>query len=306
MSVITITTEWQSFDYHNGILKGMLAGACPGIPVIENASGIPPFNIQHAAFVIRNTFNHYPTGSVHIICVKSEESDESPLIMVEAQGHFFIGADNGIFNLILNSPPERIVRLTSGKEKEKEKESESESDMQKKKERESDTQKKKEKEKENDKSQMDILHRTDETTLFTKTAATILKGDINSIGIPTGSFREKVPFRATIESNSITGSIIFIDSYGNAISNITREIFARVFEGKAFNITVRSNSNSIKHLSKSYSSEPISELVALFNSLSLLEIGINGSNASTLLSIRAGDSVRIASDPAGKSPGKLF
>ena len=281
MPVISITTEWQSFDYHNGILKGMLAESCPGIPVIENASGIPPFNIQHAAFVIRNTFSHYPAGSVHIICVKSEESDESPLIMVEAQGHFFIGADNGIFNLILNSPPERIVQLTNENENENEKK--------------------------NDKDQTWITpRRTDETALFAKSAAIALKGDISSAGTPAVSFREKVPFRATIENNSITGSIIFVDSYGNAITNITREIFARVFDDKAFNITVRSNSNSIRHLSKSYSSEPISELVALFNSLSLLEIGINGSNASTLLSIRAGDSVRIASDATGNSPGRLF
>jgi S-adenosylmethionine hydrolase len=274
MPVITITTEWQGFDYHNGILKGKLAAACPGVPVIENASAIPPFNIQHAAFVIRNTFFHYPAGSVHIICVKSEESDESPLIMVEAQGHYFIGADNGIFNLILNSPAEKIILLKA--------------------------------EDQND-SKSGVNRRIDETSVFAAAAATALRGDdILGAGTAASSFREKVPFRATIENNSITGSIIFVDSYGNAISNITREIFARVFDGKAYNITVRSNSNSIRHISRSYSSEPISELVALFNSLSLLEIGINGSNASTLLSIRAGDSVRISADPTGTNPGKLF
>ncbi|MEZ5012361.1 MAG: SAM-dependent chlorinase/fluorinase [Bacteroidales bacterium] len=59
MPVITITTEWQGFDYHNGILKGKLATVCPGIQVIDNATGISPFNIQHAAFVVRNTFRHY-------------------------------------------------------------------------------------------------------------------------------------------------------------------------------------------------------------------------------------------------------
>lgn len=267
MPVITITTEWQGFDYHNGVLKGKLSNACPGIQIIENSTGIPPFNIQHAAFVVRNTFRHYPEGSVHIICVQSEFSDKTPHLIVEAHGHFFICADNGIFNLILNSAPDNIVRIESA-------------------------------------AGNGIY---DETAIFAAAAAAVLgEGDILAAGKRVDAFVDKVPLRATIDSDAITGSIIFIDSYGNAVSNITRDVFMRIFSKKQFAIAIRSNSNTIDHISSSYNSEGITDLLALFNSLDLLEIGINGSSAAELLSLHVGDTVRIASPGSNKKPGMLF
>ena len=267
MPVITLTTEWQAFDYYNGILKGKLASLCPDIRIIDNASGLSPFNIQKSAFVIRNTFEHYPEGSVHIICVQSEFSDKSPHIIVEAKGHFFIGADNGIFHLLLNSEPERIIQLDPGRS----------------------------------------TDRRDETRIFAEAAAAIInKKDLGSVGKEKKTIREMIPFRATIEEDAISGSIIYIDTYGNAISNITYDLFSRVFKNQRFNIAIRSSTNIIDHISKSYNSESIGELLALFNSLDLLEIGINGTNAAELLSLQVGDIVRIGAPGSNKKPGMLF
>ena len=56
---------------------------------------------------------------------------------------------------------------------------------------------------------------------------------LHELGTSVKSISERVPLRATIDKDVIIGSIIFIDSYGNAISNITREVFYRVFENKA-------------------------------------------------------------------------
>ena len=56
MPVITLTTEWKPDDIYNGIIKGKLSSMCPGAIIIDNAGTIPPFNISHASFIIRNTF----------------------------------------------------------------------------------------------------------------------------------------------------------------------------------------------------------------------------------------------------------
>ncbi len=267
MAVITISTEWQVFDYYNGVLKGKLASLCPGVPVIDNASSLTPFNIQKAAFVIRNTFDHYPEGSVHIICVQSEYSNSSPHIIVKSKGHYFIGADNGIFHLILNSEPEEIYEISTSENKEF----------------------------------------NNEIAVFAEAAASIIKNDnINIAGSKKKEVKQMVPFRATIEKDSISGSIIYTDTYGNAISNITRDIFDRVFRDKKFNIAIRTNTNIIDHISKSYNSESVGELLAVFNSLGLLEIGINGTDASELLSLNTGDIVRVATPGNNKKPGMLF
>ena len=111
MPVVTLTTEWKPDDIYNGIIKGKLSSMCPGTIIIDNAGSIPPFNISHASFIIRNTFNNYPKGSVHIICVHSEADKDQDYLIVKARDHFFIGTDNGIFNLILNSEPDEVVKI---------------------------------------------------------------------------------------------------------------------------------------------------------------------------------------------------
>ncbi len=111
MPVITLTTEWRPDDIYNGIIKGKLCSFCPGATVVDNACNIPPFNISHASFIIRNTYLNYPKGSIHIICVHSEAHKDENFLIIKAKDHFFIGTDNGIFNLILNSEPEEIIRI---------------------------------------------------------------------------------------------------------------------------------------------------------------------------------------------------
>jgi S-adenosylmethionine hydrolase len=115
----------------------------------------------------------------------------------------------------------------------------------------------------------------------------------SSLGIPIKSISDTIPLRATLDKEVIIGSIIFIDSYGNAISNITREIFSRIFENREFRISVQSNKNYTEHVFNSYNDVPVGDMLARFNSLDLLEISINGANVSELLSLEVGSAVRV-------------
>jgi hypothetical protein len=264
MPVITLTTEWKPDDIYNGIIKGKLSSLCPGIVIIDNAGSIPVFNISRAAFIIRNTFENYPEGSVHLICVHSEALKDQEYLVVRAKKHFFIGTDNGIFNLILNSEPEEAVRI-------------------------------------------DDKGLQNELEIFARTAAELLSGkEPSELGKAVESIRERIPLRATIDKDVIIGSIIFVDSYGNAISNITREVFYRVFENKSYRILIQSNKNYTDNISARYSDVPVGELLAKFNQLDLLEIAINGADVSELLSIEVGSVVRIDTSNKAASPNRLF
>jgi S-adenosylmethionine hydrolase len=259
-----LTTEWRADDYFFGILRGTIESLSPGAQVIVNASGLPPLNTAHAAFVVRNTFHHYPEGTVHLISVNTESGIRARHLLVKARGHYFIGTDNGIFNLILNSEPEMVIVLDDSEE-------------------------------------------CGDAVLFAKTAAAILGGaDTSKLGHPADSIREMVPLRATIDSNAVNGSVIFIDSYGNAITNITRDILSRVFSEKGFSIFIQSNRHRVDHLSKFYSDAPVGELLALFNSLDLLEIAINGANVSELFDLEPGSVVRIAAETDKQGGTGLF
>ena len=263
MPVVTLTTEWRSDDFYHGIIKGKLCAMCPGITIIDNAANIPPFNLSHASFVIRNTYNNYPKGTIHIICVHSEAQKDQDYLIVRAKDHFFIGTDNGIFNLILNAEPDEVVKI-------------------------------------------DHSDPTDELEIFAKAAAGLYSGKKPSeLGKPRKEISERVPLRATIDKEVIIGSIIFIDSYGNAISNITREVFYRVFEGKEYRILIQSNKNHTEKIFDRYSDVPVGEMLAKFNALDLLEIAINGANVSELLSLNVGSVLRIDLGPKA-SPNHLF
>jgi S-adenosylmethionine hydrolase len=251
MPVITLTTEWKPDDIYNGIIKGKLCSLCPGATIIDNSFNIQPFDISHASFVIRNTFLNYPKGTIHIICVQSEAQKGENYLIIRARDHFFIGTDNGIFSLILNSDPDEIIMIETG-------------------------------------------GATDELEIFARAASGLYSGmKPSSLGIPIKSISDTIPLRATLDKEVIIGSIIFIDSYGNAISNITREIFSRIFENREFRISVQSNKNYTEHVFNSYNDVPVGDMLARFNSLDLLEISINGANVSELLSLEVGSAVRV-------------
>jgi S-adenosylmethionine hydrolase len=135
---------------------------------------------------------------------------------------------------------------------------------------------------------------SDELEIFAKAAADILSGiKLSDLGRSVKTINEKVPFRATIEKDVITGSIIFIDSYGNAITNITREIFYRVFEDRNFSIHIQRKSNCTDHISLKYSDVPVNEILARFNQFDLLELSINGKDMSELFDLEIGSALRV-------------
>jgi len=264
MPVVTLTTEWRPDDIYYGIIKGKLSTMCPGATIIDNAGSIPAFNISHASFIIRNTYNNYPKGSVHIICVHSEARNGQDHLIVKYKDHYFVGTDNGIFNLILNADPEEVVKIVQQQS-------------------------------------------SDELEVFARAASDLISGKkLSEIGTPVKTLSERIPLRATIDKDVIIGSIIFIDSYGNAISNITREVFYRVFENKQYRIFIQSNKNYTDHISEKYSDVPVGDLLARFNQLELLEISINGADVSELLGLSLGSAVRVDMAHKAASPNRLF
>jgi hypothetical protein len=148
---------------------------------------------------------------------------------------------------------------------------------------------------------------SDELEIFARAASDIISGKkLSELGKSLKTVSERLPLRATIDKDVIIGSIIFIDSYGNAISNITREVFYRVFENKHYRILIQSNKNYTDHISNKYSDVPVGELLARFNQLELLEISINGADVSELLSLNVGSVVRVDMSHKAASPNRLF
>jgi S-adenosylmethionine hydrolase len=254
MSIVTLTTDWNKDDYYAGALKGKILSQCPRIQIVDISHQVPPFNIRHAAFILRNSFHNFPKGSIHIIGVNTEGNEEMPFLLVQYKKHYFIGTDNGIFGLMFGDPPERLIALGSPKSS----------------------------------------HPFTSFNVFADTACKLANGEKpESLGKVVSQYQERTPIRAAIDRNVINGSVIYIDSFRNAITNISRELFERVGQDRAFEIFVQSNHYVIRKINHSYNETPAGEILALFNSIGLLEIAMNQGNAADLLGLSTNSGVRV-------------
>lgn len=122
---------------------------------------------------------------------------------------------------------------------------------------------------------------------------------LEEIGIPVENLKMRSIFRPIAEENVIKGTVIYIDSYGNVITNISRSLFVSTGKGRGFSVNFRRDDYNINTISHSYSDVPVGEKVALFSSSGFLEIAINkgvegsGGGASSLFGLKVNDTVRV-------------
>lgn len=104
----TLLTDFGTKDGYVAAMKGVIATIAPSTFVDDASHEIPPGEILSAAFALRRYWRTYPAGTVHIVVVDPEVGSERKAIALQANGHFFVGPDNGVFTFI---PAERVVEL---------------------------------------------------------------------------------------------------------------------------------------------------------------------------------------------------
>ena len=254
MPIITLTSDWGLRDYFLAVVKGKIFSKLPGANVIDISHEISPFNLKQASFIIRNSYPHYPQGAVHMISILTDFSESSPHLAVQYDGQFFIGADNGIFSLIFDHQPQKIIRLKQ--------------DL------------------------GGISTDAPARDRFIQAAVHLASGNpIEELGEPASSWKEQLHFHPVVSGDVIRGVVIYINKYENVVTNIMKDLFLQVGKGRKFSIEFRGEALSKLHTS--YQEVPAGEIVALFGSTGHLEIAINQGNASSLLGLEINDPVRI-------------
>ena len=254
MAIITLTTDWNKGDYYIGALKGKILSNDPQTVIVDISHQVQPFNIMQAAFIIRNCWFEFPKGTIHIIAINAALTANKYLLIVKRDEQYFIVSDNGIAGLLFGEKPDHVYKVINSN------------------------------------------HGNSFLSLntFVESAFRIIKGEsLEKIGVPTDDFIIQIPLRPVIDKNLINGSVIYIDSFSNAVTNITSETFDKIGNGKPYEIFVQSNHYRIDRLNKTYSDSASGELLALFNSVGLLEIAINNGNAADLLNLSTNSAIRI-------------
>jgi S-adenosyl-L-methionine hydrolase (adenosine-forming) len=255
MAVITLTTDWWKSDYYVGAVKGKIVSRDVASVIVDISHQIAAYNIMQAAFVLRNCYQEFPVGTIHIVGVNSILSAKRSLLIIEKDKQYFLCSDTGFPGLIFPNQETKVYRykVDSGTG--------------------------------NTFASLDI---------FVDVAFKIIKGEkIADFASECTDYIMQVPIRPTIDNNLINGSVVYIDSFSNAITNISRETFNRVGEGSGFELFAQSNHYVIDNISTSYADVATGELLALFNSSDLLEIAISNGPAAELLNLSVNSTIRI-------------
>ena len=235
-------------------VKGAILRELPGSQIVDITHLVPSFNIQQAAYIVRNAWSAFPAGTVHIIGVNAEAGPSTPHIGIEYQGHFFIGADNGLFSLVFDKHPDLIVDLSIQQE--------------------------------------NTIQTFPTRDVFVKAACHLARGGtLEIIGKRKEGVNERSVFRPALSDNSIRGTAIYIDSYYNVVYNITSKLFHEVGKGRKYSISFKSH--TIDKLSNRYGDVVEGEMLALFNSSGYLEIAQNRGGIGKLQNVQLNESITI-------------
>jgi S-adenosylmethionine hydrolase len=273
MSIITLITDFGNKDQFVAQMKGEIYSNNPESRVVDISHNISPFNIMEAAYIIENSYKSFPENSVHIIDVDSEKNKQKKHIIVKLDNHFFVTSDNGIMSILSqNINLQEIYEISILSEL-----------------------------------------RPIESSLktFTKVACHLsMGGKPEIVGKKINNLRNVKNLKPFVnsENTQIISSIIYIDRFGNVVTNIKKSFFDKIRKGRKFEISARnykfnqiysSYSDIINfNLTEDQRSDEGKALI-IFNTNNYLQISIYKSNpdnvgtAATLLGLKIYDSVSV-------------
>ncbi len=255
MGIITLTTDLGNKDFYLASVKGTIYNQLPSIQIVDISHHIAPFNLAQGAFIFKNSFSYFPKKTVHIVGVNCDYTFKPTFLAIAYRDHYFVGPDNGIFSLVFDAEPEKVVIIHLKKE-------------------------------------IKSPHFLLKEVLVDAACHLAGGGTLDNLGNSPLSWTKKVNLNPVMGSKFIRGTVIYIDDYQNVITNITLSHFQTLIGDKRFQIRFKRN-ESIDKISYHYGEVPEGEKLGLFGISGHLEIAINKGKASGLLGLRLDDIIQI-------------
>ncbi|MEW6068727.1 MAG: SAM-dependent chlorinase/fluorinase [Nitrospirota bacterium] len=259
--IITLTTDFGYKDPFAGIMKGVILNINPSATVVDITHNISPQNIIEASFVIETSFSSFPPKTIHVVVVDPAVGSARRPILVVTDRHYFIGPDNGVFS--------QIYKLTEA---------------------------------------LMVIHITSEHYFLSKRSSTFhgrdifapVAGwlskniDITKFGDPiTDYLNTPLPSPIMPAKNIVEGEVVYIDHFGNAITNIQAQKIHDLLRnnpGGKLKVVVKDKGVSVKDY---YSQAVDKGLYSLINSFGYLELFVNKGNASSDFGIAVGEKIGL-------------
>jgi S-adenosylmethionine hydrolase len=256
VSYITLTTDFGTHDWFVGTMKGVISRLAPRTQVIDLSHEIPAGAIRTGAFALTAAYSFFPKKTVHLAIVDPGVGTGRRAIGIETSNYFFVGPDNGLLSWAVASEGIKAVHsLDNGRY---------------------------------------FLPQLSATfhgrDLFAPVAAHLSSGvPLRKMGRHLKEFN-RLPWPEAKQSrHGIAGEILYIDRFGNGITNIP----SHLLPSQAGRLKIVLRRRHVCPVAPSYNAVPPQCPLGVVGSSGFLEIAINGGNAAEVLKLRVGLPIEV-------------
>jgi S-adenosylmethionine hydrolase len=260
-SIVTFLSDFGHDDWFVGVVHGVLHERAPEAHVVDLAHSVPPGDIVRGAFMLEAAAPDFAPGTVHLAVVDPGVGTERRAIAVSARGQCFVGPDNGLLEWALSDTGARAHALTEPRW-----------------------------------FRQPVSRTFHGRDVFAPVAAALATGSrLDALGPPIADPVRLAAHDPYVKDGALVGRVVFLDRFGNALTNLTesalRRAFGPVADDRAFEVTLLDR--RICGLARSYGDAPVGTLVAILGSSGRLEIAQVGGAATDRLGLGQGDTVVV-------------
>ena len=262
MRIISLLTDFGLKDVYVAEMKATILQIYPEALIVDVSHMVEKFNIRMGAFLLACAAPYFPKATVHVAVVDPGVGTERRAIVVETNRSWFVGPDNGL--LILAAEKEEIKRVYEIKNKAY--------------------------------IRSEVSHTFHGRDIFAPAAAHLARGvaasefgpEINDYVVPEYA---KVEF----EDDNVKGVILYVDGFGNLVTNISTEELKRLRLSKGHLVNVRIGNKIVRlKLCSAYGEVSKGEALALIGSHGFLEFSVNLGNAAKSFKAKAGTRIEVS------------
>jgi S-adenosylmethionine hydrolase len=259
--IVTLITDFGLQDEYVGVMKGVVLRHAPKAQIVDISHLIPPQSIGTAAFLLYRSYRYFPVHTVHLVVVDPGVGSDRAILAIAADGHLFVGPDNGVFTTIFEHAVETTIHRVDPRS---------------------------------------LLLQDISTTFHGRDIMAPVAGQL-AVGLTISKVGPAVPREKCVRlespacirlSHTLQGEVIHVDGFGNLCTNIRRQDIENFASDREISIHI--NKELHIPLDTTYVARNRGAALALYDSHGHLEIAVNQGNAAQQLHLAIGAKIIVA------------